>query len=232
MQKEILTISQLIAECKSTQNKIFTLVGDKDFRLVEFYIKSKPYIDARTIAEVETRITSDFDKLADLEVRFNALNKARIKANAETMVKVPEQLSLRDIFAGKEPKEEEITIAEAINRKKVYNNMLKSLVANFDRQLSTASRRREKLEYESANLVNHDLDQQFPRDVQKNWSSDAQKKAKEELEQKYEVVRLDPKDVMANDSVDKLKSAVSDYIGKIDTILSIVNAKTEVEVEY
>jgi hypothetical protein len=230
--KETLTIAQIIAECKSTQNKIFTTIGDKDFRLVEYYIKAKPYIGARNIEEEEERITSDIDKVSDLMVRLDALTKARIKANAETMVKVPEQLSLKDLFAGKEAKEEEISIAEAINRKKYYINFMKSIIANFERQLSNASSRKGQLECEAANLVNHDLDQQFPRDVQKNWSTDAQKKAREELEKKYEVVRLDPKNIIANDSINKLKTSVMDYIDKIDTTLSIINAKTEVTIEY
>lgn len=230
--KEVLTIAQIIAECKSTQNKIFTTIGDRDFRLVEYYIKAKPYIGARNIAEEEERITSDTDKISDLMVRLDALTKARIKANAETMVKVPEQLSLKDLFAGKEAKEEEISIAEAINRKKYYINFMKSIIANFERQLSNASSRKGQLEYEASNLVNHDLDQQFPRDVQKNWSVDAQKKAREELEKKYEVVRLDPKQIISNDSINKLKTSVMDYIDKIDTTLSIINAKTEVTIEY
>ncbi len=230
--KEVLTIAQIIAECKSTQNKIFTVIGDRDFRLVEYYIKAKPYIGARNIAEEEERITSDADKISDLMVRLDALTKARIKANAETMVKVPEQLSLKDLFAGKEAKVEEISIAEAINRKKYYINFMKSIIANFERQLSNASSRKGQLEYEAANLVNHDLDQQFPRDVQKNWSTDAQKKAREELEKKYEVVRLDPKNIISNDSINKLKTSVMDYIDKIDTTLSIINAKTEVTIEY
>jgi hypothetical protein len=56
--------------------------------------------------------------------------------------------------------------------------------------------------------------------------------AREELEKKYEVVRLDPKNIIANDSINKLKTSVMDYIDKIDTTLSIINAKTEVTIEY
>jgi hypothetical protein len=51
-------------------------------------------------------------------------------------------------------------------------------------------------------------------------------------EKKYEVVRLDPKNIISNDSINKLKTSVMDYIDKIDTTLSIINAKTEVTIEY
>ena len=230
--KEILTIAQLIAECKNTRNKICNIVGDREFTPVQFYIKAKPYIGPRTTDEVAERIVSDLDKASDLIVRFEALNKARIKANAETLVKVPEQISLNELFAGKEADFEDISIAEAINRKKYYKDFLLSIVSTMEHSMQNAARRKGQLEMEAKGNIDKELDQQFPRDVQKNWSSDAQKKAREDLEKKYEVVRLDPKDLIKNDSITKFKEIVIDYINKIDTVLSIVNAKTEVEVEY
>jgi hypothetical protein len=230
--KEILTIAQLIAECKNTRNKICNIIGDREFTPVQFYIKAKPYIGPRTTDEVAERIVSDLDKTSDLIVRFEALNKARIKANAETLVKVPEQISLNELFAGKEAGFEEISIAEAINRKKYYKDFLLSIVSTMEHSMQNAARRKGQLEMEAKGNIDKELDQQFPRDVQKNWSSDAQKKAREDLEKKYEVVRLDPKDLIQNDSITKFKEIVIDYINKIDTVLSIVNAKTEVEVEY
>jgi len=230
--KEILTIAQLIAECKNTRNKICNIIGDREFTPVQFYIKAKPYIGPRTTDEVAERIVSDLDKTSDLIVRFEALNKARIKANAETLVKVPEQISLNELFAGKEADFEDISIAEAINRKKYYKDFLLSIVSTMEHSMQNAARRKGQLEMEAKGNIDKELDQQFPRDVQKNWSSDAQKKAREDLEKKYEVVRLDPKDIIKNDSIAKFKEIVIDYINKIDTVLSIVNAKTEVEVEY
>jgi hypothetical protein len=230
--KEILTIAQLIAECKNTRNKICNIIGDREFTPVQFYIKAKPYIGPRTTDEVAERIVSDLDKASDLIVRFEALNKARIKANAETLVKVPEQISLNELFAGKEADFEDISIAEAINRKKYYKDFLLSIVSTMEHSMQNAARRKGQLEMEAKGNIDKELDQQFPRDVQKNWSSDAQKKAREDLEKKYEVVRLDPKDLIKNDSITKFKEIVIDYINKIDTVLSIVNAKTEVEVEY
>jgi hypothetical protein len=230
--KEILTIAQLIAECKNTRNKICNIIGDREFTPVQFYIKAKPYIGPRTTDEVAERIVSDLDKTSDLIVRFEALNKARIKANAETLVKVPEQISLNELFAGKEADFEDISIAEAINRKKYYKDFLLSIVSTMEHSMQNAARRKGQLEMEAKGNIDKELDQQFPRDVQKNWSSDAQKKAREDLEKKYEVVRLDPKDLIKNDSITKFKEIVIDYINKIDTVLSIVNAKTEVEVEY
>jgi hypothetical protein len=230
--KEILTIAQLIAECKNTRNKICNIIGDREFTPVQFYIKAKPYIGPRTTDEVAERIVSDLDKASDLIVRFEALNKARIKANAETLVKVPEQISLNELFAGKEADFEDISIAEAINRKKYYKDFLLSIVSTMEHSMQNAARRKGQLEMEAKGNIDKELDQQFPRDVQKNWSSDAQKKAREDLEKKYEVVRLDPKDLIKNDYITKFKEIVIDYINKIDTVLSIVNAKTEVEVEY
>lgn len=232
MTTETLTITQIIAEANQMQNKLYQLVGDKDFYTVQFYIKAKPFIGARSVDEVSKRIESDLDKVSDILVRYNAFNEARIKANANTMVKVPKMPTFADILAGKEVGEEEISIAEAINRKKVYKEVMRSLVANMKHRLVDSSRRKGQLEVEADRMIKDELDRQFPRDVQKNWSVETQKKAREDLEKKYAIERIDPKDTIKNDSVAYFENVVEDYINKIDTILSIANAKTEVTIEY
>jgi hypothetical protein len=172
------------------------------------------------------------DQVSDLLTRYQALNKARVKANAETKVKVPTMLTFNEILSGKEVGEEEITIAEAITRKKMYVEDLMSILSTMLHKQGDVSTRKGRLDVEARNMIEAELNSQFPRDVQKNWSSEAQKKAREELEKKYEVVRVDPKDTIKNESFNHFKFVVTDYINNIDRILSEANAKTEVTIEY
>lgn len=232
MTKETLTITQLISESKNLQNQILAIVGDQDFKLVQFYMASKPFIGARTVEEASEHMVSEIDKVSDLLVRLNALNKARLDANATTMVEVPELLSINDIFAGKEAKMEKITIAAAINRKRFYKEFLALIGNAFKNRIASANRRKGQLDLESHDNVSNELDKMFPRDVQKNFSAESQKKAREELEKKHEVIRLDPKNIIKNEGVEKFTESVEQYIHNIDTTLSLINAKTEVEVEY
>jgi hypothetical protein len=148
------------------------------------------------------------------------------------MVEVPELLSINDIFAGKEAKMEKITIAAAINRKRFYKDFLTLIGSTFKNRIASANRRKGQLDLESHDNVSNELDKMFPRDVQKNFAAESQKKAREELETKHEVIRLDPKNIIKNEGVEKFTESVEQYIHNIDTTLSLINAKTEVEVEY
>ena len=89
MTKETMTISQLIAEKKAIENKINSIVGDPNFEIVQFYSKNRPFVMARSVEETKKKISSDMQTINDLMIRWNAINKARVKANAETMVEVP-----------------------------------------------------------------------------------------------------------------------------------------------
>lgn len=233
MTTETMTITQLIAEKKKIESKIFSIVGDtRDFNLVLFYSKNRPFIGARSVDEATTKISSDIQSLNDLVVRWNAINKARVKANAETMVEVDEFVSPVDAFSGVEPKKESISIAEAILRKKWFKDNLMTIATSLKHRYALNLSKKDKLEDAVDTKINSEISQRFPQDSNKNWSQDTLKKAKDELKQEYEIERIDPYNVIANDGVIKFCSYIESYISNIDTALSIVNAKTEVTFEY
>lgn len=233
MTTETMTITQLIAEKKKIESKIFSIIGNtRDFNLILFYSKNRPFIGARSVDEATTKISSDIQSLNDLVVRWNAINKARVKANAETMVEVDEFVSPVDAFSGVEPKKESISIAEAILRKKWFKDNLTTIAANLKHTYVANLSKKDKLEDAIETKINSEISQRFPQDANKNWSQDTLKKAKDELKQEYEVKRIDPYDIIAKDCVTKFCSYIESYISNIDTALSIVNAKTEVTFEY
>lgn len=233
MTTEIMTITQLIAEKKKIESKILSIVGNvKDFNLILFYSKNCPFIGARSVDETKDKITEDIQSVNDLLIRWNAINKARIKANAETMVEVDEFIPPISAFSGKAPQKESISIAEAILRKKWFKDNLVPVAATIKRKYITNLSKKEKIEGDVEKKINFEIAQRFPQDANKNWSQDTLKKAKDELKQEYSIERIDPYDVIANDGVTKFCSYIESYISNIDTALSIVNAKTEVTFQY
>lgn len=230
--QEKMTITQLIAEKKKIENKIFNIVGSKDFSVVQFYAKNRQFIGARSTDECEKKIKADMQSVNDLLVRWNAINKARVKANAETLVEVDTIVTPLQAFNGEEPQKEKISIAEAILRKKWFKENLTVLVASLKNTYMTNLKRKDKLEMVAEEKINMEISQRFPQDANKNWSQETLKKAKDELKTAYAVERIDPNAVIANDGIAKFESFINDYIATIDTALSIVNAKTEVIVEY
>lgn len=229
--KEKLTITQLIAERKTTLEKIESIVDDQ-FKVDGFYIASTPFFGARTAEEEEKKIKSDIQSVSDLLKRWNAINRARIKANATTKVTVKEFKTPLEIFNGEEPKDEEITIAEAIQRKKWYKEIIgplyyKLVVARGNEDINKSG-----LENKAEASIKEELEQKFPATANRNWSQESINKEREALEKKYEVKRVDPFNVVSSDSIEALMDAINAYISHIDIALSIVNAKTEVEFEY
>ena len=231
--KETLTITSLLAERKKIREKINNIVNDEEFTPVSFYLSSSPFIGARTDVEQEKKIKSDMQSIDSLMTRWNAINKARIKANATTKITVKEFMAPLKYFNGEEPKDEEITIAEAIQRKKWYKEdiipFLNSIYSKYKKQISFE---KTKLENKFDQLVDDEISQRFPADVNKNFSQETITKVRNELAVKYEVKRLDPFDLIKSDKLESFIKLIEDYLSTIDTALSIANAKTEVEFEY
>lgn len=240
--KEQLSIMQMIAEEKAIKKKIADLISN-DFKLIGYYQKNRPFCGARTAEEQEKDQKAKLQTLNDLFKRFSAIKKAHTKANRETLVVVPEEPNLFNLIKGIEPGKEEITIAEAINRKNTYsspkknkydrndidfeeitNTLLNIYTDNFNAKSSYDRR--------AATEVQEQLDRRFPSDSKNSWSQDRYAETKKQLEAETEVIRIDPYKLIENNAIQKFYDAVQKYIMNIDTILSQVNASTIVEVEY
>jgi len=242
--KEQLSIMQMIAEEKAIKKKIINLISN-DFKLIGYYQKNRPFCGARTAEEQEKDQKAKLQTLNDLFKRFSAIKKAHTKANRETLVVVPEEPNLFNLIKGIEPGKEEITIAEAINRKNTYSAPQKgrysSNVASPDFEEITSTlltiykdnfNAKSSYDKRAAMEVQEQLDRRFPSDSKNSWSQDRYADTKRQLEAETEVIRIDPYKLIENNAIQKFYDAVQKYIMNIDTILSQVNASTIVEIEY
>lgn len=240
---ETLTITQMIAEEKNIFEQIKTLIRS-DFSFVTFYLKNSPYVGARTSEQAEADQKEKFQKLCDLIRRFKAIRKAHTEANRTTMVTVPVEPDLGKIASGKFnfSATEEITIAEAINRKNIYkgsNNPIGKAAISFI-GLSGAlldifdanCRDRKVFETRAAKEVDARMSRMFPVDSKNQWSTDKYKEAKKKEEEEVEVVMIDPNNLVETNTIVNYANAIRNYLNKIDVILSEVNAATKVTVEY
>ena len=121
---ETMSIAKLISEQKLVAKRLNEIVSAKQFHLISYYFDYNKFVGPLSIEDAEKNTLAYFDEFDALLIRFKALNAARVKANATTMVRVPAFISIKDVFSGKEVGEEEITIAEAILRKKYFVDVL------------------------------------------------------------------------------------------------------------
>ena len=240
--KEQLSIMQMIAEEKSIKKKIVDLISN-DFKLIGYYQKNRPFVGARTAEEQEKDQKAKLQTLNDLFKRFSAIKKAHTKANRETLVVVPEEPNLFNLIKGIEPGKEEITIAEAINRKNTYSSPKKNKYGRNDIDFEEITNTlltiykdnfnaKSSYDRRAVTEVQEQLDRRFPSDSKNSWSQDRYADTKKQLEAETEVIRIDPYKLIENNAIQKFYDAVQKYIMIIDTILSQVNASTIVEIEY
>lgn len=228
---------QMIAEEKAIKNQLYNIIME-DFALISYYQKNRPFVGARTADEQEKDQKGKLQAVNDLFKRFSAIKKAHTKANRETMVIVPEEPSLFNIINGKMPGKEEITIAEAINRKNAYKSKSTSdtdilYLANLLMNIYTKQFNAKTIFDDKARTeVQDQLSRRFPADSKNNWSQEKYAEIKKQLESEVEIVRIDPYKLIENNAIQKFYEQIQRYIMEIDTILSQVNASTIVEINY
>ena len=236
MTQETMTLTKAIAECKKLKevlvNKIDQDKKKNNFSLVSYYFKYNPFIGPRTIEQQEKYMTSTIDEVSQEIIRLFAINKARVHANATTKIKVDKIIPLKDILAGKKPTKEEITIAEAITRKKYYCEVLRvisqSLSANYTRSFAD----KEYFDSKAELQVKQSMDRQFPDSANRAYSNDEMAKAEARYKKENQVMVLDPYKLLDNDGITNLHDIVSEYISNIDSDLSAANASTTITVKY
>ena len=171
--------------------------------------------------------------------RYNALCNALIDVNAKTMVKVPKFKSIDKILSDKEDKieMEEISIAQAINRKDFYKNIYKNNILTFlHRSYTSSIEDNSKTKTKAKNVITHELEKRFPVDAvngkANNWSDSKYTEAKESLEKAHEVVLIDPLNLVSLGGFHKVAAYINSYLIEIDDILNVANVTTFVEFEY
>lgn len=235
--KETLSIMQMIAEEKAIKKKIYNVIQN-DFNLISYYQKNRPFCGARTAEEQEKDQKAKLQTINDLLKRFYAIKRAHTKANRETLVFVPEEPNIfNNLNKDRVPGKEQVTIAEAINRKNTYQskndqidieNLARILYSKYTKDFNAKTIYDDKAKSE----VQEQLSRRFPSDSKTSWSPDRYAETKKQLEAETEVIRIDPYKLIENNAIQKFYDQVQQYIMEIDTILSQANASTIVEIEY
>ena len=231
MTKESMTIAALIAESKKITKKMESIINDNNFSIINYYFDFNKFIGAQTVEQKEELIKADFDKFCALQARLEAVNTARIKANSETYVEVPELLDIKQILSGKEAGTEKITLANAILRKKYYSELLNYanvMVYKFNLDVQ----KKQRYEEQAAIAIEQELDRKFPADSKRAYSADDVDKARDKARKANEIIVSDPMGVVGTNALTEYATQLADYISTIDTILSVANASTVVEFEY
>ena len=239
---EEMTITQMINEEKLLQTRILNLVNNSDFCFISYCQSNRPYVGARTKDEQEAYQKEKMQELVDLMRRYKAIRKAHTKANHDTMIIVDEQPDLMTFLSGKELAKEEISIAEAINRKNLYKtgkNSRGEAKFSFEAFASILLRKynhdfseRESFERDAMREVENNLSKKFPEANKASWSQDRYNEEKKKEEEACKILRIDPCNTINTDAVQKYYNAINEYIMKIDSILSEANASTKVIIEY
>ena len=238
---EELTITKILSEEKLLKQKIRELISSESFKFITYCLKNSQYVGPRTKDEQEKFQKEQFQSLSDLLIRLKALRRAHVKANHNTMITVPCEPDLISFVQGKELGTEEISIAEAINRKNNYkgrknrsdNDLTMSFLADILRksyQYDLNNKSRFDSMAESA--VAEQMERKFPSDSKQSWSMDKYNEEREKERAAVEVLRIDPNGLLENDAINKYYNAINEYIMNIDSIISEANASTKVTVEY
>lgn len=231
MTKESMTIAALIAESKKITKKMESIINDNNFSIINYYFDFNKFIGAQTVEQKEELIKADFDKFCALQARLEAVNTARIKANSETYVEVPELLDIKQILSGKEAGTEKITLANAILRKKYYSELLNyanTMVYKFNLDVQ----KKQRYEEQAAIAIEQELDRKFPADSKRAYSADDVDKARDKARKANEIIVSDPMCVVGTGALKDYANQIAEYISTIDTILSVANASTVIEFEY
>jgi len=243
--REELTLTQVLAEEKFVRAQILNLVNSVDFRFVSWCLKNSQYVGPRSLDEQIKFQKEQFQQFTDLMARLSALKKAHTRANHTTMVTVPCEPDFRTLIKGGEVGTEEISIAEAINRKNTYkgrknhesfvtnteyplNELAKKLLTLYTNQLNE----KEKYESRAKREVADQMERKFPADSKQSWSQEKYNEERAKEEALVEVIRIDPHDFITNNAVSKYFNAINDYIVRIDSIICEANASTKVVIEY
>lgn len=235
MTTEKMTITKAIALSKDLEQQIINQSALSDSFMINYYFGFNQYIGSRTLEQHEELVKSNFDKLNALIVRWKAVTAARVQANATTKVAIPKWFTLSEVVNGKVPSEtdtEEITIAEAITRKKMFKTVMFQLGSNLQRIMTNDMNKKAKFEDVAETRVQESMQRQFPETSQRQYSKDAMTEALAKEREINKVLVSDPMKVLDTDSINKYMEMIRTYIKEIDTILSVVNASTEITVEY
>lgn len=219
---ETLTIRKALAEKKLLDSKIKKL--SENLELAFIYSSTEPYHNGLSINDAKNKIEREFQSINDLIKRREAINKAILDANAVNKITVKKFTGFDSL---EDNKTEEISLANAINRKNYYKEILLQITKNLE---------------EKTIKVYCDLDnstkkaREIARVIIENRYQDKTNMPKDLSELiESEFKRLEPKITGLNKSIERVqmwRDVIEDYIANIDVELSGATERFTVVIEY
>lgn len=212
MTTEKMNVHKAMIELKTLNSRIESAVARVQFVLSNKHSNEK--INGTPVSRVIQDIKDSYQSVVDLIKRRNAIKRAVIRSNNETMVTI----------CGVE-----YTVAEAIDMK---NNGLKGDVLLLSKLSMDYSSAKRKAEVENSTLDSRAdayIKSLYENADMKNLSDEIQK-MRQDFVSGQAVELVDPLD--AKKLIDRLDAEIDSFKVEVDAALSVSNAVTEITVEY
>lgn len=203
---EKITLHKALGELKLIDKKIEKRI--KEFAPVGINIKGKLVDGVAKEDDFRKDVTGNYDSIIQLIERKIKLKAAIVKANGLTMVKVGEK---------------EMTIADAINRKKIIDakkELLKTIIAKFNRMVDEMNRRNDTL---NQRLDTHLIGLLGKEKASKPDDADVTKNT-EVFRELNEWMLCDP--INAKQTSESLDKEIDEFESEVDYALSEINSTT------
>lgn len=217
MTKEKMNVHRALAELKIIDARIYKAIADTTFVTANKHSNEK--INGVTIADFKDTMKSSYQKINDLIARRNAMKKAVVLSNANTIIEIDGNT---------------YTVAEAIEMKNHGMDSFKVLLSNMTDQYNTAQSEfnrnsGETLEKKAENYILSVIQSQ-PKDSKMTVDDDAMKALRKTYIENNTFDIVDPLNV-AN-AIKELSDYITKFETEIDAALSTSNALTIIEFEY
>jgi len=221
--KQTITLTEALSKLKLYDKKIrkeLNTLGNlgNEESLVDYVVgvvndKAKGTITRKTVEELKVSSTAKIQKIKDLINNRNKLKALVSQVNATTTLKIMDK---------------EYTIVQAIERKLGIVNE-KKLVDELETQLTSV---KNKVSY-----INERAQDKANQIVESQVQGESKNKKTEEIEALYNLIYdknkaevIDPAKI--EDLVTELREDIDTFEQNVDVALSIVNAKTEIEIDF
>lgn len=217
MTKEKMTVHQALAELKVLDSRIIKAIDEGHYVTANKHTNEK--IDGKPIANFKENAVAAYRKSIDLINRRNAIKRAVIMSNANTMVTVNGV---------------EYTVAEAIDMKNNGMEMKDALLRKLVSQNRIAnniinSHAGEAIEQAAEKYVISIISSQ-PKDSKMSIESEAMQGIRKAYIENNTYDKIDPLGVDA--LMEKMENEINSFKTNIDAALSVSNAITTIEIEY
>lgn len=217
MTTEKMTIHKALAELKVIDSRINNAIREATFVAANKHSNEK--ISGMPIADYKTTIKAAYQKVTDLINRRNAMKRAVVLSNAQTIVQVGT---------------DSYTVAEAIEMKNHGMEHMRTLLQALTKQYNSAqntliSNSGDALEKRAENYVLSVIQAQ-PKDSKMSVDSEAMKSLRKTYIENNAYDLIDPIDIAKK--MEEITDQISQFETEIDAALSVSNALTVIEFSY